>query len=59
MEFTRNVGKLHPVDEFHCEKCQIHLEDWIRHEVSEDGDIMYWEYAFKYCPNCGRKVVEQ
>lgn len=49
----RNITKENPVDDFVCSKCGVHLYDWIR---VRDED--YYEYEFKYCPNCGAKVVE-
>lgn len=49
-----NIAEENPVDEFVCSKCGIHLYDWIR---VRDED--YYEYEFKYCPNCGAKVVEE
>lgn len=44
------------VDQFICSKCGIHLQEWIKVEDEEDG--WYSEYEFKYCPNCGRKIME-
>lgn len=55
---TRNIGTLHPVDSFICEKCGIRLEDWV--QLKEDPDmISCCEYEFRFCPNCGRKIVEE
>ena len=53
-ETCRNITEENPVDDFVCSKCGIHLYDWIR---KDDED--WYEYEFKYCPNCGAKVVEQ
>ena len=56
---TKNVNEdFAEVDEFRCEKCGIHLEDWHSVEVDlDDGEKSYHEYTFRYCPNCGRKIV--
>ena len=52
-----NIGTVHPVDEFVCSKCGIHLEGWTRVVTDEDdGELYYYEYEFKYCPNCGAKM---
>lgn len=57
---TRNIGTLHPVDSFICEKCGIRLEDWVElKEDPDDGGISCHEYEFRFCPNCGRKIVEE
>lgn len=40
-------------------ECGISIEDYSEKEVDEEnGDITYREYMFKYCPNCGAKVVK-
>jgi len=47
-------------DQFVCSNCGIELQDWSRIERNEDGDdIIYHEYEFKYCPNCGAKIDER
>ena len=52
-----NVSTVHPVDEFVCSNCGIHLEGWTRVVTDEDdGELYYYEYEFKYCPNCGAKM---
>lgn len=43
-------------DQFVCSNCGIELQDWHAVERSEDGDISYHEYEFRYCPNCGAKI---
>lgn len=57
--FTRNIHKrYHEVDEFVCEECGIHLEDWSQVEIDEDtGEETHFEYVLKYCPECGRKII--
>ena len=49
----QNITEKDLVDDFVCSKCGIHLYDWVR-VCDED----WYEYEFKYCPNCGAKVVE-
>ena len=52
-----NIGTVHPVDEFVCSECGIALEGWTRVVTDEDdGELYYYEYEFKYCPNCGAKM---
>lgn len=57
---TRNISNLNDVDEFICAECGIKLKDWSRIVTDEEAEDEYcYEYAFEYCPNCGRKVVEE
>lgn len=66
MTTCKNIGDEHnPLsesDQFVCSECTVHLEDW--HEVYYDYDYGVppskglYEFVFKYCPNCGRKVVD-
>lgn len=49
-----NITEENPVDDFVCSNCGIHLADWYR----IDGED-WFEYEFKYCLNCGAKVVEE
>lgn len=55
---TRNLSNIS--DRFFCEKCRIYLENWMKCLYYEDTeDTKYQEYEFKFCPECGRKVVEE
>lgn len=55
---TRNTSKVS--DTFICEKCGIRIEDYSRVEYDEDAeDTTHYEYEFKFCPECGRKIVEE
>lgn len=57
-DVTRNVAEVS--DTFICEKCGIYLEDCVSVEYDEDTeDTTFHEYEFKFCPDCGRKVVEE
>lgn len=50
----QNDGKDSPeTDQFICSKCGIELLDWTRYI----GDECY-DYVFKFCPNCGRRIEE-
>lgn len=54
-----NVGEDYAeVDQFVCSKCGIELQDWNSVERCEDGEVIYHEYTFRFCPHCGRKIVE-
>ena len=47
-------------DRFFCEKCRIYLENWMKCLYYEDTeDTKYQEYEFKFCPECGRRVMEE
>lgn len=54
----KNISELHGVDGFKCSKCGISIVDYVEEKVDENYDVSYKEYEFKYCPNCGAKVVE-
>ena len=43
-------------DQFVCSECGIELQDWRRVERDEDGLEVYYEYRFRFCPNCGMKI---
>lgn len=52
-----NISDLHPVDEFVCSVCGIVLEGWSRVVTDEDdGEQYFYEYEFKFCPNCGANM---
>ena len=56
---TKNISELNDVDGFICAECDIRLEAWNRYLKDEDSECEFcYEYAFRYCPNCGRKVKE-
>ncbi len=53
----KNVTKNHPVDEFICSECGAIFRDTALIVVDEDdGDELYYEFAFNYCPRCGAKI---
>ncbi|MCR5835985.1 MAG: hypothetical protein K6G88_05740 [Lachnospiraceae bacterium] len=60
IEETRNISEWNIVDGFKCEKCGTEIIDYSRREVDEyTGEVYEWEYTPKYCPECGRKVVDE
>lgn len=56
-KMCEDQATLHPVDEFKCSACGIHLAEWVRKETDEEtGDVTNYEYEPKFCPNCGKKI---
>lgn len=53
-EETTNEGDLAYCDDFLCSKCGIHLTDWFRMDAEEEDR---YEYEFKFCPECGAKII--
>ena len=52
-----NKSRMNPVDEFICSECGAMFADVsLVKEDEENGDINYYEFEFKYCPNCGAKM---
>lgn len=48
------------IDEFECSNCGIILSEYQQIEIDEDdGERYFYDYIPKYCPNCGRKIVEE
>ena len=54
----KNVMDIHPTDGFTCSECGISLVDFVEERVDDEYHATYYEYEFKYCPNCGAKVVD-
>ena len=52
-----NIFEMHPTDGFTCSECRITIIDYIEERVNDDYYANHYEYEFKYCPNCGAKVV--
>lgn len=60
MKTCKNASDNNPVDEFICSECGFMTEDFSEKRIDEDdGDVTYHEFEFRYCPNCGAKVVEE
>ena len=55
-----NESEYNLVDGFECSNCGIIIENYNEIEIDEDypEDRCMKEYAPRYCPNCGRKIVD-
>ncbi len=54
-----NESEFDSIDEFECSNCGIVLSEYQQIEVDEDdGERVFYDYRPKYCPNCGRKIVD-
>lgn len=53
---TRNMFLYDEQAQFLCEKCKVHLEEWVLVDVVENKA---YEYIFNYCPNCGAKIIKE
>lgn len=60
-ETCTNESEYNLVDGFECSNCGIIIENYNEIEIDEDypEDRCMKEYAPRYCPNCGRKIVEE
>ena len=55
-----NVSEFDSIDEFECSNCGIVLSEYQQIEIDEDdGERFFYDYRPKYCPNCGRKIIEE
>ena len=53
-----NLSEFDSIDEFECSNCGIVLSEYQQIEIDEDdGKRFFYDYRPKYCPNCGRKIV--
>lgn len=59
-ETCTNNSEYNLVDGFECSNCGIIIENYNEIEIDEDypEDRCMKEYAPRYCPNCGRKIVD-
>ena len=54
-----NLSEFDSIDEFECSNCGIVLSEYQQIEINEDdGERFFYDYRPKYCPNCGRKIVD-
>ena len=54
-----NESECDSSDEFKCSNCGFTLVEHKEYSVGEDdGEEYYFAYKPKYCPNCGRKIVD-
>lgn len=60
-ETCHSVSELNLVDGFECSNCGIRIEGYEEVEFDDECpyEKNYSEYRLKYCPNCGRKIVEE
>lgn len=58
-ETCTNLSDYNSTDLFKCSNCGIELGEYRQFEIDEDyGDRYGHQYKPKYCPNCGRKIVD-
>ena len=56
-ETTRNISGRNPIDKFVCEKCGFMVDGWTAFNFEDETDDRFdYEFAFKFCPSCGRRV---
>lgn len=57
-ETCENLSEYDTIDEFECSNCGIVLGEYQEIETDEDfGDKYTYQYRLRYCPNCGRKII--
>ena len=55
-----NLAAVADCDQWICSHCGINLTEWAKVVFDEDtNDTTYHEYCFKFCPECGHKVVSR
>ncbi|NTU88444.1 MAG: hypothetical protein HGA54_00840 [Actinobacteria bacterium] len=58
--FGDDPAGANPVDGYRCKHCGIAIVDYGRYEQDEDyGDVSIFEYAPKYCMQCGHLLEEE
>lgn len=58
-ETCTNESEYDSSDEFKCSNCGFTLVEHKECAIGEDdGEEYYFAYKPKYCPNCGRKIVD-
>lgn len=59
-ETCTNLSEYDSMDEFQCSNCGLTLVEHKEYLVGEDEDEEYYfNYRPKYCPNCGRRIVDE
>lgn len=54
-----NESEYDSAEEFRCSNCGFTLVEHKEYAVGEDdGEEYYFNFKPKYCPNCGRKIVD-
>ena len=60
MNTCYNLADVADCDEWICSNCGVHLTEWTKVVIDEEeNDTTYYEYTFKFCPECGHKVVNR
>ena len=58
-ETCTNLSEYDSTEEFRCSNCGFTLVEHKEYAIGEDdGEEYYFAYKPKYCPNCGRKIVD-
>lgn len=58
-ETCTNKSEYDLTDEFKCSNCGFTLVEHKEYAIGEDdGEEYYFAYKPKYCPNCGRKIID-
>lgn len=58
-ETCTNLSECDSTEEFRCSNCGFTLVEHKEYAVGEDdGEEYYFNFKPKYCPNCGRKIVD-
>lgn len=58
-ETCTNVSEYDSTEEFRCSNCGFTLVEHKEYAIGEDdGEEYYFAYKPKYCPNCGRKIID-
>ena len=54
-----NLSEYDSTEEFKCSNCGFTLVEHKEYAVGEDdGEEYHFNYKPKYCPNCGRKIID-
>ena len=58
-ETCTNESEYDSTEEFRCSNCGFTLVEHKEYAIGEDdGEEYYFAYKPKYCPNCGRKIID-
>ena len=56
-KYAKNVTYKDTSKEFLCSECDLNLVDYFR-RVVENGQIGFERFYFRFCPNCGAKILD-
>ena len=58
-ETCTNESEYDSIEQFECSNCGFISVDHTELKINEDnGEELYQVYKPKYCPNCGRKIID-